>query len=54
MFVLAIRNGFTISNYISSNYSLEITRFLVGSIGILLAIPISTFIAIKIFKRGEV
>lgn len=54
MFILAIRNGFTISNYISSNYSLEITRFLVGSIGIVMSILISTFITIKIFKRGRV
>lgn len=54
LFVLSLRNGFTISNYISSNYSLEITRFLAGSIGLIMTIPISTFIAIKIFKRGEV
>ena len=54
MLVLAIRNGVTITNFIASNYSIEITRFLVGSIGIVLTIPISTFISIKILKRGNV
>lgn len=53
IFVLAIRNGYTIYNYITSNFSLELSRFLVGSIGIVMSIPISTFISIKIFKRGE-
>ena len=52
IFVLAIRNGFTIYNYITTNFSLELTRFLVGSIGIVMTIPITTFISIKIFKRG--
>ena len=54
MFVLSLRNGVTMSNYISSNYSIEITRFLVGSIGIIMTIPISTFISIKILKRGKI
>ncbi|MBP3766320.1 MAG: YibE/F family protein [Bacilli bacterium] len=54
IFVLAIRNGFTIKNFITTNFTLELTRFLVGSIGILASIPIATFISIKIFKRGEV
>ena len=52
LFILAIRNGFGILNYITSNFSLEITRFLVGSIGIVMTIPITAFISIKIFKRG--
>ena len=54
IFILALRNGFTIYNYITTNFSLELTRFLCGSIGIILTIPISTFITIKIFKRGEI
>lgn len=53
MFVLAIRNGFTITNYISTNFSLELTRFLVGSIGIIMTIPIATFITTEVFIRGE-
>lgn len=52
IFILAIRNGFGFYNYISSSFSLELTRFLVGSIGIVMSIPFSTFISIKIFKRG--
>lgn len=52
IFILALRNGFSFSNYISTNFSLEISRFLVGSIGIILAIPVSTFISIRLFKRG--
>ena len=53
IFVLAIRNGYTIYNYITTNFSLELTRFLVGSIGIVMTIPIATFISIKVSKRGE-
>lgn len=53
IFVLALRNGFSLYNYISVNFSLEISRFLVGSIGIILAIPISLFISILILKRGK-
>lgn len=52
--VLALRNGFSMYNYVISNYSLELSRFLVGSIGIIMTIPISTFIAIRIFKRGDI
>lgn len=52
VFVLAFRNGFTMHNYITTNFTLEMTRFLVGGIGIILAIPISLKIAIKLLKRG--
>ncbi len=52
IFVLAFRNGYSIYNYITTNFTLELTRFLVGSIGIVMTIPISSFISIKIFKRG--
>ena len=52
IFVLALRNGFTMYNYIATNFSLELTRFLIGSIGIVLTIPISAFVSIKIMKRG--
>lgn len=51
IFVLALRNGFSFTNYIGSNYSLELTRFLTGSIGIVLTIPISIFICLKFYKR---
>ncbi len=52
--VLALRNGFSMYNYVTSNYSLELSRFLVGSIGIIMTIPIATFISIKVFKRGDI
>ncbi len=52
IFVLAIRNGFSIYNYISTNFTLELSRFLIGSIGIIMTIPISTFVSIKLMKRG--
>lgn len=51
VFVLAIRNGFLLRNYIASSFSLEIARFLVGSIGIVMTIPISAFVSIRIMKR---
>ncbi len=52
IFVLAIRNGFSMYNYISNNFTLELSRFLIGSIGIIITIPISAFISIKLMKRG--
>ena len=52
IFVLALRNGFSMYNYISSNFTLELTRFLIGSIGIVLTIPVSAYISIKFMKRG--
>lgn len=52
IFVLALRNGFSMYNYISSNFTLELTRFLIGSIGIVLTIPVSAHVSIKLIKRG--
>ncbi len=52
IFVLAIRNGFSMYNYISTNFTLELSRFLIGSIGIIMTIPISAFISIRLMKRG--
>ena len=52
IFVLAARNGYNIFNFINANFSLELTRFLVGSIGLIMTIPISTRVAIKMF-RGD-
>ena len=53
LFILAVRNGFSVMNYISSNFSLEITRFLVGSIGIIITIPVATFVSIRVFRRDR-
>lgn len=52
-FILALRNGYSVYHYITNNLSLELTRFLTGSIGIIMTIPISTFISIKYMKRGD-
>ena len=52
IFVLALRNGFSMYNYISTNFTLELTRFLIGSIGIVLTIPVSAQTSIKLMKRG--
>ncbi len=54
VFVLALRNGFSIYNYVMTNFSLELTRFLVGSIGIILTIPISTWVCIQLFRRRRI
>lgn len=53
IFVLAIRNGFSMMNYIGTNFSLELSRFLVGSIGIISSIPLSANISILLLKRGD-
>ena len=52
-FVLALRNGYSVYHYITNNLSLELTRFLTGSIGIIMTIPIATFICIKLMRRGD-
>ncbi len=54
LFVLAIRNGYSMTQYLTTNYSLEITRFLVGSIGIIATIPISTIISIHLLKGEKI
>ena len=54
IFVLAIRNGYSVSNYLQTNYTLEITRFLIGALGIVIAIPISIYICGKVLSRGEI
>lgn len=53
VFVLAIRNGYSIFNFFSTNFSIELSRFLIGSIGILLTIPITIFLSTNLYKRGE-
>ena len=53
IFVLAIRNGYSVFNFFSANFSIELSRFLIGSIGILLTIPITIFLCTSLSKRGE-
>lgn len=50
MILLLISNGYSISYIININLSLEIIRALVGSIGIVLSIPISIYISAAFFK----
>lgn len=51
LFVLAIRNGVTLHNYVASNYTLELIRFLIGGLGIIIAIPISIYVSSYIYKE---
>jgi len=52
--ILLLRNGLEFSNIFSLNLSLELTRALVGSIGIVLSIPITMYISILILKNRKV
>ncbi|MBQ8132225.1 MAG: YibE/F family protein, partial [Bacilli bacterium] len=51
VFVLAIRNGFTVSNFINTFYPLEITRLLTGSIGIVLTIPVAIYTSLWVYQK---
>ena len=53
VFVLAIRNGYSVYNYITENYTLELLRFILGSISLIIAIPSSIFIGIKVYRRSK-
>ena len=41
-------------NYISTNYTLEMMRFLTGAISLIMTIPISSYITIKYFKKEKI
>lgn len=49
--ILKIKNGYSLQTLVQFNIVFEIIRFLVGSIGIILAIPISGFIAVVFLKK---
>lgn len=51
---LKVSNHYTFSTIVSVDYIFDIIRFLVGSIGIVLSIPVSGLIAILIFRKGLV
>jgi uncharacterized membrane protein len=53
VFVLALRNGFSLYNYITTNFTLEFARFLVGAIGIVVSIPITQAISLKLYKGDK-
>ncbi len=54
LMVLKISNNYTLSTIVTVDYIFDILRFLVGSIGIVLSIPVSGLIAILLFKKGPV
>ena len=50
--ILKIVNGYNFQRLIQFDISFEIIRFLVGSIGIVAAVPISACVAILFFRKG--
>lgn len=52
-FILAMRNGIRISTILHYHMFFEIARFLTGSIGIVISIPIAAFIAVNHYARKE-
>lgn len=52
-FILYYRNGFNISTILHSYLSIDIVRSLVAGIGIVLAIPVTSIIAIHMLKGGR-
>jgi chaperonin GroEL len=48
---ILLRNGINLSSLIYSYITLEMTRALIGAIGITLTIPISIYITVLIYKR---
>lgn len=51
MLILWLRNGVLVSYAFSVNWSLELIRALTGSIGIVIAIPISIYITVNLLKK---
>ncbi len=54
LIVLKFSNGYGLDTIVSVDYIFDIIRFLTGSIGIVLAIPISGLIAVILFRKGLV
>lgn len=50
--ILKIINGYKLPSLIQFDISFEIVRFLIGSIGIVAAVPISALVAVLFFKKG--
>jgi uncharacterized membrane protein len=50
-FILYMRNGIHFSSILHYNVFFELARFLTGSIGTVLAIPVAAFIAIGWYER---
>lgn len=50
--ILKIINGYKLPSLIQFDISFEIVRFLIGSIGIVMAVPISALVAVLFFRKG--
>ncbi len=50
--ILKIINGYNLVRMIQFDISFEIVRFLIGSIGIVAAVPISALVAVLFFRKG--
>lgn len=51
--MLCMRNGFTFLTILRYHSFFELTRFLTGSIGIVLSIPVASFIAVAYYTRRQ-
>jgi uncharacterized membrane protein len=51
MIVLEVKNGYSIASLLQFSFVFEVVRFLIGSIGIVLTIPLAALIAILFYKR---
>lgn len=51
MIVLELKNGYSFTSLLQFSFIFEVVRFLIGSIGIVLAIPLATLIAVVFFKK---
>ena len=50
--LIKLANGYSMQALMKFDYSFEIIRFLIGAIGIVVAVPISGFVAILLLKKG--
>lgn len=51
LFALSIKNGIKLTTLLTTYIPFEIARFLTGSIGIVITIPIATYLSIRTLKR---
>lgn len=54
MILLCLKNGYSLSHIINVNIDLEIIRALVGSIGVVLSIPITLYICVMLLKKYKI
>ena len=52
LIVLKFSNNYAIDTILRNDYVFDLIRFLIGSIGIVLAIPISGAVAVLLFRKG--